>query len=592
MAPETLIEDTEANRDTYTPTWGAHYHSTDTGRWYLGDGNGWLDISPTGGANVTGGAYDAGAFDGATGGAKIQAALDAAAAAGGGTVIVGRAGPDDVSANPSAGGDARATAAWLLPAALSVASNTALVFRGAYLFLADGTDQNLIRNAAATSGDATRNENIHIRGDRSTYLNGNGTGQTRPLAPSETQTEPGALEHFGILLYKVDNCSISGFQIGQTAGWGVVIQDFTDCVMRDLAFRQDAAVWNQDGCSFIGPGERGRIDGITGTFGDDLATAYCNTDWLSPTAGPGGDLSDITITNCTARAASNTTLTPGIRLQTGGATALSEVTISDVHLEGGHLKFANSNSPAAHAELQNIAVSNVTSVGAGGGVMMGGSMQNLSISGYQFRDSVDVFIYPNWDLGTTEPTRVRNLTIENCAVESDGKLYADGVHTELMENVTLRDIDYTTVSGGDGTGARILFYSTGTLRDFTVENVRIDGDPGGEALYARPECTLDTVRFRDVHVTNVTDAISVWSSTVAPPIHFENITFGTITGQKFNNGPVGIVENGVGTESAAAETPTASAWADGDLVDFTDSGDGTGTGLYRLKHDGTWLGPL
>jgi len=46
--------------------------------------------------------------------------------------------------------------------------------------------------------------------------------------------------------------------------------------------------------------------------------------------------------------------------------------------------------------------------------------------------------------------------------------------------------------------------------------------------------------------------------------------------------------NGVGSESANAETPTAASWTAGDVVDFTDTGDGSGNGVYILLPDGTW----
>lgn len=45
--------------------------------------------------------------------------------------------------------------------------------------------------------------------------------------------------------------------------------------------------------------------------------------------------------------------------------------------------------------------------------------------------------------------------------------------------------------------------------------------------------------------------------------------------------------NGVGAESAEAETPSAE-WPTGAVVDFTDSGDGSGTGVYQKMADGTW----
>lgn len=49
------------------------------------------------------------------------------------------------------------------------------------------------------------------------------------------------------------------------------------------------------------------------------------------------------------------------------------------------------------------------------------------------------------------------------------------------------------------------------------------------------------------------------------------------------------IVNGLGVESANAETPTAANWEPGDIVDFTDSGDASGDGIYILGFDGsTW----
>lgn len=55
-----------------------------------------------------------------------------------------------------------------------------------------------------------------------------------------------------------------------------------------------------------------------------------------------------------------------------------------------------------------------------------------------------------------------------------------------------------------------------------------------------------------------------------------------------DNGTATMVGN-VGEESANAETPTAANWKIGDIVDFTDTGDGSGTGTYILLPDNsTW----
>jgi len=46
--------------------------------------------------------------------------------------------------------------------------------------------------------------------------------------------------------------------------------------------------------------------------------------------------------------------------------------------------------------------------------------------------------------------------------------------------------------------------------------------------------------------------------------------------------------NDTGEESANAETPTNANWSTGDVVEFTDSGDGSGNGIYVLLKDRTW----
>jgi len=46
--------------------------------------------------------------------------------------------------------------------------------------------------------------------------------------------------------------------------------------------------------------------------------------------------------------------------------------------------------------------------------------------------------------------------------------------------------------------------------------------------------------------------------------------------------------NQQGSESANAETPTAANWDIGDIVDFTDTGDGSGDGVYLKLKDGSW----
>jgi hypothetical protein len=69
-------------------------------------------------------------------------------------------------------------------------------------------------------------------------------------------------------------------------------------------------------------------------------------------------------------------------------------------------------------------------------------------------------------------------------------------------------------------------------------------------------------------------------------VEFRNCRYSTSS--KFSVRANGLTENGIGTESANAETPTAADWPVGSAVDFTDSGDGSGDGVYRLLPDESW----
>lgn len=68
-----------------------------------------------------------------------------------------------------------------------------------------------------------------------------------------------------------------------------------------------------------------------------------------------------------------------------------------------------------------------------------------------------------------------------------------------------------------------------------------------------------------------------------------------ITGPSFGdtlysngNPDVGTTLHGIGEESANAEEPQSTAWLVGEMVDFTDTGDGSGNGLYVMDPSRTW----
>ena len=62
---------------------------------------------------------------------------------------------------------------------------------------------------------------------------------------------------------------------------------------------------------------------------------------------------------------------------------------------------------------------------------------------------------------------------------------------------------------------------------------------------------------------------------------------GAQTGAYLLDAGSGSTINGHGTESANAETPQL-AWPIGTIVDFTDSGDASGDGIYIKDAAGNW----
>jgi hypothetical protein len=66
--------------------------------------------------------------------------------------------------------------------------------------------------------------------------------------------------------------------------------------------------------------------------------------------------------------------------------------------------------------------------------------------------------------------------------------------------------------------------------------------------------------------------------------HPENDQFPNIN----THGDGVVMYNGVGNEDADAEFPQSTEWPTGAVVDFTDTGDGNGDGVYMKLLDATW----
>lgn len=177
-------------------------------------------------------------------------------------------------------------------------------------------------------------------------------------------------------------------------------------------------------------------------------------------------------------------------------------------------------------------------------------------------------------------TEANLRTFNDCFFEATA---IPGGDTELVQvnsaNVTFRDCELDAVVG-DGTNRWFGL----ELNDDEARVIRGKWRADRYAIWDRSTATNTVVR----------DIILAEDATIAQDgIHSDGDDF-RFYGDEDNIVPAPTFDgaryriNGVGVESAAAETPTAASWDTGDIVDFTDSGDGSGDGVYLLLADGTW----
>lgn len=149
------------------------------------------------------------------------------------------------------------------------------------------------------------------------------------------------------------------------------------------------------------------------------------------------------------------------------------------------------------------------------------------------------------------------------AISISGGCY-NGTGDSASDGIRIADSSsYVTISGAvvdncERSGVRV----SGTANNVTISGLIALDDQGSP--------TMD-------------NAVTVSSSGANIVVDGHPIVSGTV-GSAYSG--VDSV-NGYGEETANAETPDAANWTTGDIVRFTDSGDGSGTGAYVLRTDGT-----
>jgi len=325
----------------------------------------------------------------------------------------------------------------------------------------------------------------------------------------------------------------SGDSIDPYRTWGILVSDSDESELRDC-------VGGPAGYEGIGiRGENSNIDvieceGIQGDHGVHSMQAAGLSGAGVTVAGAG---TSITFLRCEGDANINIHY---------GSDLIRDLCIKDSYMAGGYV---------LHGEIRNGRL-----VGNSGGkveitkneILIDG----LTVDGHEAQGDNTVQIEPNSDEAT-----IKNITIENVHKNSSGIVCRiEDLSTQedaIFENITLRSC--TNVAGGS-VG---LFLASGSAT--TVRRVVIDDCYTNETTAARVDgATVSTAIFRDCDLSD-TDPF------------LEN------TGGSFG----AAIINDEAEESASAEEPQQSYPA-GVLVDFTDSGDGSGTGTYLAQRDGTF----
>jgi len=304
-------------------------------------------------------------FDGNCGGERIQRAIDAADDESGRAVVtVGPDGPDD-------GGT------WLLEQAVELPSHTTLSLRGAHLRLAEGANDNLLRNRHLEDGD----EEIHVIGDGEARIDGTPEAQDRDW--------DALYRNYGVHLFNVDSLSVRGVSIGPTNSFALTLEDVRDARVESVEFAQDGQTGNQDGLHVLGPAERVTVNGITGATGDD-AVAVDSTESDVLGRGSDGPISSVAVTN---------------------------VAVHNVHSTGLFRTIADREAP-----LENVYAGNLA--------MTGGTDEGDAALKIGFAD-IGVETMPR-------PADHRNVTVENVYLESWDAPYC-AVQAPIR-NLTLRGL--------------------------------------------------------------------------------------------------------------------------------------------------------
>ena len=437
-------------------------------------------------------------FEGKNGGARIQAAVDAAEAAPGPNVVmVGPVGPD-------------ADSRWEVSKAIELPSHTTLILQGAYLVLADKTDCNLIENRDFIEG----NSDVHVigRGGARLDLNPSQQGQLRDqrdveiwfeehgieLSPptkevigdmtmAEFAAQRPSLPHIivGMRFYNVENLSLRGFTIGPMVTWPLYVERVQNVRISDCTVAQDGREPWQEFIHVLGPAERVVIDNIVGSCGDD----FCALNTVSPVAARwdeaklpaevrranAGPIHGVTISNVVIRNLWSTGL---LRVLPVRGHPIDGVHVSNIQMletpghSGAHAVLKFGNTRPGHFDTENSGPE---------------EMANITVENVFVKDWRGPYV------AILEP--VKNLTLRGLRGKHTGHLIHN--YGNAIDGLTLEDCRTTLVGGPDEPFVGEMFHFC--MEVYGLENTSRDGTPAAILLNNGP---LKDVDIRNVTVTS------------------------------------------------------------------------------------------
>jgi hypothetical protein len=450
-------------------------------------------------------------YEGLTGGERIQAAIAAASTQPGHNLVVaGPTGPDQ---------DGR----WILERAIELPSHTTLLLVGAYLFLADNANCNLVQNQDLAKGNA----DIHVIGIGGARLDGNAGNQARPTDGRDVEiwmqkqgmkvsvgtrevignmsvaefekgrATEGVYRSSGVRFYNVQDLTIQGLTIGPTNMFAMRIERVSNVRISGITLAQDGREPNQDGIHIVGPAERVTISEIIGTCGDDaIALETCfpfaSDHWYEGTiprdlrragAGPitGIAINNVVISN---------------RWCTG---ILRTVALPGYPIDGVHASNLQLLESPGHSEAHAVLKFGTARPGYEGGEQCGAAEHaNITVENVFAKDWRGPFC------AVFSP--IKNLTVRGARGSHTGFFFHN--FGQAIDGLVLEDCSTTLVGGPEEpfvTGM-IAF----SIENYGLEGTLLDGTPAAIILDGGP---LKDVGIRDVSMTSALKASDLVTGT-------------------------------------------------------------------------------